>query len=521
LTDDNTTVKLDAEGKQLRLQAEKAKYVEAIAKSQPSLSPLLPTVSDAPKGEVTVGDKAGALGTWRAHQIVDEVAKMIAAAAKAALPSSPRVLVVDDRSLLEGDWTARQVESTLARLDRRLWGLRNELSSYSRMTAAEISRYEQEEAGQPAREDDGTRGGAGGWRKDVASSDQAAVPGAAGEGAPGAVTGALGGAVDLLALLRTDYTVTAGSVSPGPTELVTLTAAHLAADGVTIEADLFSTMPASPSARMFTDVVNARDDLAEALSKLQQVLAPVEAELAAINARIDPIEKAWVTVVGGASSASAASSSAASGSASASASAGDVLRAVGDRLARQAQRREKVAGPARAFITYAVQGLAEVDASIASLLQAPQGGQAPLFTAARRDRLGNRGPEGITHVLYVNLDALATDMVTRRSILCASGLVRFLSAGNASWLLLDTATGAITAGGQQQLADVIMLLLSTGEAKYHAVPGGLTPVPAGQTIRDPLVWLEWPARVFVVALAIVLTVVGIASIVAVVRLAFG
>src|SRR5262245_59531106 len=126
LADDTTTpaggkAELDAEGKQLQLQAEKAGYIEAIAKSQqaaaqaktPSLSSLIPTAADVPKGDVTVGEKAGALGTWRAHRIVEEVANKIAREAKPKLLGNtgsytPRVLVVDDRSLLEGDWTARQ-----------------------------------------------------------------------------------------------------------------------------------------------------------------------------------------------------------------------------------------------------------------------------------------------------------------------------------------------------------------------------------------------------------------------------
>src|SRR4051794_1949875 len=111
-------VALDAEGKRLQLQAEKAKYSEAIAKSEQaaaqarmlSLASLVPAVADAPKGEVTVGEKAGALGWWRAHVLVDAVAAKLAAAVKEKLPLPVdgvpiRVLVVPDRSLLQGDWT--------------------------------------------------------------------------------------------------------------------------------------------------------------------------------------------------------------------------------------------------------------------------------------------------------------------------------------------------------------------------------------------------------------------------------
>jgi len=45
---------------------------------QPSLEDLVPAVTDAPKGEVTLGEKAGAFGPWRAHHVIDEIAKKIA-----------------------------------------------------------------------------------------------------------------------------------------------------------------------------------------------------------------------------------------------------------------------------------------------------------------------------------------------------------------------------------------------------------------------------------------------------------
>ena len=89
-TSADQAVGLDADGKQLQLDAEKAKYLEAIATSQQgvaeakaaSLKSVLPTVTDAPKGEATLGDKAGGYGPWRAHGNIDEVARQIATAVK-------------------------------------------------------------------------------------------------------------------------------------------------------------------------------------------------------------------------------------------------------------------------------------------------------------------------------------------------------------------------------------------------------------------------------------------------------
>ena len=125
-------------------------------------------------------------------------------------------------------------------------------------------------------------------------------------------------------------------------------------------------------------------------------------------------------------------------------------------------------------------------------------------------------------MLYVRLDSLAADLATRRSVLGTSGVVRFLTGGNASWLLLKAADSKIIAGGQQRLADRMTLGLTTGDIRLEddgGVPKGLESIMEGKDIRDPLTWLEWPARAFVAALALALAVVGVASIVAVIRLA--
>ena len=76
-------VELDEEGKQLQLAAEKAKYRSAIATSRqaamPSVTSLLPTVADAPKGEVTLvvgGARASGVGADAAEAAVAELAAL-------------------------------------------------------------------------------------------------------------------------------------------------------------------------------------------------------------------------------------------------------------------------------------------------------------------------------------------------------------------------------------------------------------------------------------------------------------
>ena len=369
----------------------------------------------------------------------------------------PRVLVVDDRPLLEGDWTARHVRDTLDRLNRRIGALREQLTADQETLGQGIRDYAESEAtvGQAA-DGEAAEGEVAAVDTQFRGGSAAAPAGTATGAIPAVVPGAFGAAVDLLGLIRTDYTLTVSTVTPGPAELVTLTAAHLAAAEVRVEADVFSTMRASPSMEKLRTLLDARDDVVEAIFGLARTLAPVEAELAAIAGRVAIVEPEWAKAVADAKEGSVV----------------QALQRATDALAQQARRREQVAGPARALVAYAQQVVADIDAAVTALLQAPGGGQAPLFTAARRERLENQGgvQDIITHVLYVNLDAVAADTVTRRSILGASSILRFLTATNASWILLDTATGTIAGGSQESRADIMTFSLETGKATYGSPP---------------------------------------------------
>ena len=478
---------------------------------QPSLEDLVPAVTDAPKGEVALGEKAGAFGPWRAHQVIDEIAKKIAGRAGELVRVSgvpaPRVLVVDDLLLLPGDWTAHYVRSTLDRMKDRLATAESQLDRHQQRLAEAIERLEQEEAQQPARPQLPSVG----RRRGI---DQGAAAGATESAAatPNVPSGALGAAVNLLGLLRTDYTITATAVSATPSELSTLTAAHLARPPVTgegeppaavpVEANAFATTGLSPTAGLFKEVLDLRDTAIQKLSDLQASLAPVQAELAAINARTASVEQAWATAMADKKDGADIT----------------LLQTTLDGLAEQSARREKAVGPTAAVVAYGQQVVTDVDAAVAALLKASGTGEAPLFTAVRYERLEQAvDSRKITHVLYVNLDAVAADAVTRRSILGTSGRIRFLSASNASWLLLNTAESVITGGGQENLADVMTFSLETGNAQFEAA-GGLSSSEIGD---DPLDKLENWAKGFVAVFAIVLFALGVLSVIAIVKIALG
>ena len=115
---------------------------------------------------------------------------------------------------------------------------------------------------------------------------------------PLGLTGALGGAFDLLGALRTDYTLTASTSTATSSELATLVAAHLPGRGVCIEADSFSSIPTSSVLDRFNTVNQTRDDLVHSLTDIRQILAPCEAEIAAITSRLGLLEKEWAEAAG-------------------------------------------------------------------------------------------------------------------------------------------------------------------------------------------------------------------------------
>lgn len=503
-TASTSAVQLDREGEGLQLRAEKAKYRETIVKSEkaiadttaPSLESVVPKVADAPKGEVTLGENAGAFGPWRAHSLIDELAKKIASEVRGLLAGieSPRVLLVDDRSTLSDDWTAHHVQSTLARLAARLAALDRAVRDGLTTLTAAITALEAAENGQAA----AATPPATTRRRGVQATAvaKAAAPTAAAAGAVATPASALGTAVDLLGLLRTDYTITATQVSTTATELSTLTAAHLADEKVApVELDSFTTMRPSPTMDALRAVTGARDGTVGRLSSLEVRVAPVEAELESIKARLNSAVHAWEKAVTEKKDDGAIAA----------------LRGEADKLIALQSARQRVAAPAKSLIAYARQVVADVDTLVSGLVKASDGSAAPILIAVRRERLDQTvASDTITHVLYVHLDAAAADAVSRRSLLGTSGRIRFLSASNASWLVLQASTGAIAGGGQVNLADLTTFGLEKGTTSSATV----VPQSGLADTEDPLEQLETTARWVVFGIVVFLGVVGVLSIVA-------
>lgn len=448
--------------------------------------------SDAPRGDVTLSANAGAFGPWCAHQAVDVMAKKIAdqVKQKITLPED-RILVVSDPAVLGDAWTAQWVTKSLDRLEARISVLAADLTAGQETLERGIGDYQRAEQ-QTAPGDSGRRSGESG------TPAAGSMP-----------LSTLSTAVSLLGLVRTDYTLTPTAVAPSPATLAMLTAVHLAAAAVPVAADAVTLSIDSRSLARLTRALSKRDELVAAVRVLQQKLAPAEQELAALGARADAAEKAWSTAV----SANANDNQAGEELPAA------VLRRATDTAAAMAIAREQIVGPAQVLNEYAKVVLGELDADFAGLTGCPDGALAPIHAAARWERLrddaGHSAPA--THVLYVALDGISADIQTRRTLLGASGLLRVIAAGNASWALHSVAAGAVVAGGHVRQAEVMSYSLGSGAARRTEIAA---PLPAGTLLKDPARVAEYAAKALVIILAVVLAAVGVASFLAVIRVAF-
>jgi len=485
--DTTPTVVLDDEGKALQLAAEKAKYRQAIAAANQAASASLldfPTVQDAPTGTVTLGEKAGAFGPWIAHRTLEAAATAVRDAVVAHLAGTPgRLLVVDDRALLAGAATAELVLHRLAGLTARL----NPLPALLDGTPAGPTGAASGGVGAaiPA---EGAEGGGEGM-KDVSEETKAAAPTAG---------GTLDAALNLLSLVRTDYTLTAATVSTSPSELATLTAAALAgaAAGLSIEVDGFTAVAGSPSLAAADDLARARDAARAALARLEIRLSPVEAEVTTLRARLRHLEDSLETW--------ALTKDATPGG-------GELLRARIEQLSTNASEQAAVADPARSVADHAAALLTEAETVLAALLQPAGDADPPLLTAVRWERL-TTGPRRVDHVLYVGTDQLAADTVTRRSVLGTSGRLTFLGAATVSWLLLDPCTGAVRAGGTQAPGKRLRFDLESGNSDVADL------ADAGVLDNDPLARAE---KVATAAVLLVAAFLGILAVVAALRLVLG
>lgn len=435
-----------------------------------------------PTGEVTLGESAGTLGGWLAHRQLAVAADQVADAVRAHLPERARVLVVEARDLLGADVSGAEVRDWLGVTATRLTSLAAEAEA----AAAAFARTE---PAPPVERP--TRPSVTGLEETAEEPSRAAASGTgSGDDGAGAGAGGVAGALlGFLALAREDYELGAVAVTAGAGELGTLVAGGLSRRGaVDVEVDGFRTARDSPTMARYRDLVARRAAVGEALAPVTGRVAALQAEADALTGRLDAVETAWAAAV-------------ASKEAPAEAAAG--LRARIVELERQRHSVRTRLAPIAALVADRTAVLQEVHARLTSLTTPPvAGGPAPLAEAVRYERLAAlaaEAPSRVTHVLYVRVDALGGDKVTRTTSLGEPGRLGFLGSVNASWLLAD-AVGTVVGGGAAGGAARLTYDLGSGAASLHEVDAG-GGIP--RSARDVLAGFT-PVVVVAVILAVLL-----------------
>lgn len=485
----------DDEAKRLKAELE---VLEARARLTAArtgaLSALAPGVTDGPTGQVTVGEKAGALGPWLAHRVVACVASQIAAAvdkvmkdAKEGQGAARRVLVTADVNLLATDVQATVVRTSLTERSTELGRVTAAVQSAARMlrTAVDAGAGDAEE---PLPESPGFAGT--GARTDSSEEEDSGTGASAGS--------PLGAAVELVRLTATDYGVSAIEVSADAALLVTLTAAALG--GSTEPAcrpviDGFDV--ARPTRRTLTALSAVRAGvtrLAEETLALRQLVAPHAARLAHLEKAVVSARAAW--------------SAADTGEDAATPEQVAALRKHLDELTDELARCEAAVGPAREVLETAAASLAAARAEMVATTTPDSGGVSPLARACARELLDAETGREVTHVLHVRPTQVAADMVTRRSLLGSSGRVSYLGSASAAWVLLDVQNGTLT-GGAQHKAKQVVHDLETGTA--WSWTGGVVQAQGAPRRADPLVATERAMRAAVVVLALGVALLGVVA----------
>lgn len=457
---------------------------------------LAPGVDDGPTGTITLGEQAGALGPWLAHDVLATAAEQIATHAGAAVGAG-RVLVTDDAGLLRSDVLSHQVHAVLhhhvASLD--VAATLESATAAAQVTGPGGAGAGIQMAGPPPAEDEGEDEDEG------EGEDEAAAEGeAGGEAAPAAAT-PLAVALDLVRLTAVDHTLAAVEVTGSTAVLARLTAGELAAGPASVVLDGFGPVdPAGPTTAALAEVQTRLRAARDGVDQLVGATGALTAEVAGLTVAVTTAQADWAAAVA---------------DAEAPPGAVPTLRAELDRLLVRLAARRAALAPARAVVEQVTARISAAQDDLAALLTVDASGTSPLLRACSRERLhvdpGQGDDRRLTHVLHTGLSHLGADALTRRSVLGSSGRIGFLGAASTDWTLLDATTGLVAGGGAQQCAGSLTYDLESGLSARATVEPSTEPLAA-----DP--WREAEERIRTAALVAagaiaVLAVVGALSLV--------
>lgn len=482
---------------------------------------LAPGVTDGPTNTVTFGAKAGSLAPWLAHSVLADVAAELSDAVWEAVDALPVdatrtgrvVLVTDDPALLATDLVSRQVQASMRGRVDELDGLARDLTRALVGLRQAVDRYRAEEADRDARlaqpSDEGTRDLLGSVidRAEAvaaAAAEVATAPAAeeaeeeAGSGTATSGTSPMAVAVDLVRLLAIDYTVTAAEVSVDSALLARLTSGRLASakghEGDVVLLDGFAPADNSATFAAYSSLVGALNEVASAARALGAAKAPGDAELGEYRLALAEVRKEWERTL--------ADEDAAAGAA-------DALEEAVEELSRRVQVRTAAAAPAEDLLTSCTTLTQAVRDELGALTTPDGHGISPLQRACSRDRLHDRTDDAtriVTHVLLVQATHTGADIVTRRSVLGASGRVGYLGGANGAWVLIDL-NGNVVGGGAVDSASHMTHDIATGESRKALIRARAY----GWTSKDPLEKNERWLRAGVLLLALAVVVFSLAA----------
>ncbi|QWZ09985.1 hypothetical protein KRR39_09770 [Nocardioides panacis] len=552
----------------LLLEAQK---VEARAKvqaaQQPGRAAFAPGPGgDAPRGEVTLGARAGSLASWLTHQVLADTAEQIALAVRAAHPQDQtewRVLVTGDMNVLSSDVQARSVRDALTRRKAEL----GHLLSATKQAATELDRAVSRYARAESNDGHGSRSGDRPVELDVVRPS-VADNGAGGSTEPretgtptGTAAGPVQAAADVVGLVATDFTVLATEVPVETSLLAVLATGALSPGGLLVRetfdpasqaviravTDSFAQAAAKPDVapgrvqqaarRAFNQAQHAaRAQVTSRAEKIQvkldsfaaiaehsstfTLVSVLAAKLDELDAATLELRKKLAPVAADLADRRAQLDKARQDWANTLTDprvpdpGASALKADVDMLTGEIASRERAVGPARAVLDHALAAAAVARTDLTAASTPDATGLSPVARACAREALHGIG--AITHVLYVQTAQAGADVITRRSVLGSSARVSYLGGVTAAWALLDVATGAVVTGGATERARQLTHDLTTGRTSQVT---DLAP-DAKRLSRDPLATWETLFRVAVLLLAATIVLLGVVGSVALLRSTF-
>ena len=505
--------------------------VKAVSTGFSTFAALDPGVAPegSPTGTVTLGTGSGSFAPMLAYDVLNQAASGIAEAARLRLqqtfqqpdpekpvPAALVVLVTEDPSLLRGDVVTEQVHTAL-----KEWT--TALDLHAVITSATVA-FETATA-TPPRIGAGGRyllppketpptGTGQGVAADNTSKDETDET-EEGEDeeteeteeseALAALTSVAGAVRNLAQMAAVDFTLTAVTVTPAAGLVARLTAGalgtttshHVVLDGFGI------VNPAGKTMKRFNDlhaaIRVARTDVAE----LTATVAASKAQIARLQLEADQYAEDWTAAVKDK----------------------DVSDERAEKILEQLNlHRTAIAtaslayAPAQAVIDSTSALVAGAQEDLKALVAVDAAGTSLLLRACSREALHSpadptaaaaAGQRHITRVLCVEAPHVASDTVTRKSIVGSSGRLGFLSATSTAWVLLNATGGNVIGGGAQLRAAELGYDLESGKTRRT-----YSSTWSNQVFdKDPLRGIENAFRYAVLGAALGILLLAIAAIV--------